>query len=99
MSAARDLLMEAACQAQTARNTGPGHDNATDIGNNNDKHRVRPLFGRTLHSKALELYAAALEIDSVDARPEQHLIAMRLCTSWPDLRARDPHTLRPACTL
>ncbi|MEU0388646.1 NACHT domain-containing protein [Streptomyces chartreusis] len=90
VSAARDLLMEAAYQAQTVRDTGPDND---------DKHRVRPLFGRTLHSKALELYAAALEIDSVDAQPEQHLIAMRLCTSWPDLRARDAHTLRTAKAL
>jgi hypothetical protein len=90
VSAARNLLMEAACQAQTVRNAGQDND---------DKHHVRPLFGRTLHCKALELYAAALEIDSVDARPEQHLIAMRLCTSWPDLRARDPHTLRTAKAL
>ncbi|MEU6911742.1 NACHT domain-containing protein [Streptomyces olindensis] len=91
VSAARDLLMEAACQAQTVRDTCPD--------TNDDKHEPRPLFGRTLHSKALELYAAALEIDSVDAEPEQHLIAMRLCTAWPDLRARDPHTLRTAKAL
>ncbi|MFJ4541370.1 NACHT domain-containing protein [Streptomyces tibetensis] len=90
VSAARDLLMEAACQAQTVRTSG--HDN-------DDKQEVRPLFGRTLHSKALELYAAALDIDSVDAQPEQHLIAMRLCTSWPELRARDPHTLQTAKAL
>ncbi|MEU1320591.1 NACHT domain-containing protein [Streptomyces tibetensis] len=90
VSAARDLLMEAACQAQSVRNCGQGND---------DRQEVRPLFGRTLHSKALELYAAALEIDSVDAEPEQHLIAMRLCTSWPELRARDPHTLQTAKAL
>ncbi|MFF7377045.1 NACHT domain-containing protein [Streptomyces massasporeus] len=90
VSAARDLLMQAACQAQMIRNSGQDND---------DKPEVRPLFGRTLHSKALELYAAALEIDSVDAEPEQHLIAMRLCTSWPDLRARDPHTLQTAKAL
>ncbi|MFF7721775.1 NACHT domain-containing protein [Streptomyces luteogriseus] len=90
VSAARDLLMKAACQAQTVRVSG--HDN-------DDRQEARPLFGRTLHSKALELYAAALEIDSVDAEPEQHLIAMRLCTSWPELRARDPHTLQTAKAL
>jgi hypothetical protein len=90
VSAARDLLMEAACQAQSVRNHGQGND---------DRQEVRPPFGRTLHSKALELYAAALEIDSVDAEPEQHLIAMRLCTSWPELRARDPHTLQTAKAL
>ncbi|MFE6520775.1 NACHT domain-containing protein [Streptomyces sp. NPDC057794] len=87
VSATRDLLLEAACQAQTVLDSHRHDDGA------------RPFLGRTLHSKALELYAAALEIDSVDAEPEQHLIAMRLCTSWPDLRARDPHTLRTAKAL
>ncbi|MFB7927814.1 NACHT domain-containing protein [Streptomyces sp. NPDC056039] len=90
VSAARDLLLEAACQAQMVRNSDQ------DSG---DKQAARPLFGRTLHSKALELYAAALEIDSVDAEPKQHDIAGRLCASWPDLRARDPHTLRTTKTL
>ncbi|OEJ28636.1 hypothetical protein AR457_33470 [Streptomyces agglomeratus] len=68
-------------------------------GRSAELHRVpdaRQLSIRTLHAKALELYAAALEIDSVDAEPQQHLIAMRLATAWPDLRARDPHTLRVA---
>ncbi|MFB6961488.1 NACHT domain-containing protein [Streptomyces sp. NPDC056309] len=88
VSTARDLLMKAACQAQTGMNV-----------KDEERQGTGPLFGRTLHSKVLELYAAALEIDSVDAEPQQHLIAMRLVTSWPDLRARDPHTLRTAKAL
>lgn len=88
VSTARDLLVNAACRAHTV--TGV---------NDEEKQGVMPLYGRTLHSKALQLYAAALDIDSVDAEPQQRLIAMRLCTSWPDLRARDPHTLRTAKAL
>ncbi|MFF9094487.1 hypothetical protein ACF1AX_15360 [Streptomyces sp. NPDC014802] len=57
------------------------------------------VFRRTLHTKALQLYATALQIDSVDAEPQQHRIAMELTTSWPDLRARDPHTLSVTKTL
>ncbi|MFF9242608.1 hypothetical protein ACF1AL_27605 [Streptomyces sp. NPDC014801] len=35
----------------------------------------------------------------MDAEPQQHRIAMELTTSWPDLRARDPHTLSVTKTL
>ncbi|MGW7052278.1 hypothetical protein [Streptomyces sp. NPDC054887] len=97
VSTARDLLLKAACQAQTTGERRPESSRACGAqGPAADAHR---LFGRTLHAKALELYAAALEIDCVDAEPKQHLIAMRLATSWPDLRARDPHTLRAAKSL
>ncbi|WP_431040614.1 NACHT domain-containing protein [Streptomyces sp. P1-3] len=97
VSAARDLLLRAACRAQTVSGDQPGPpDGQTSGARTSD---VRRLFGRTLHTKALELYAAALEIDSADAEPQQHLIAMQLATSWPDLRARDPRTLRTAKAL
>lgn len=88
MSAARDLLWNAACRAQTVM--------AID---DEQTPRAGPLVGRTLHSKALELYAAALEIDSLDAEPQQQRIAWQLFTSWQDLRARDPNTLRAAKAL
>ncbi|MBT2489699.1 NACHT domain-containing protein [Streptomyces sp. ISL-96] len=98
VSAARDLLLNAACQAEMDRD-----HRAIPPGLHAPEGRVsdaaQRLVGRTLHAKALELYAAALEIDSVDAVPQQHLIAMRLATAWPDLRARDPHTLRVAKAL
>ncbi|MDX2605744.1 NACHT domain-containing protein [Streptomyces caniscabiei] len=143
VSAARDLLVQAACKAQMnsreqasrpgsppARPAGAdgrtAHESTRDTPDRSTgaEERTRAsgerpaeaqepaqqlsgrhtldaqrLCGRTLHAKALELYAAALEIDSVDAEPQQHLIAMRLATSWPDLRARDPHTLRVAKAL
>jgi hypothetical protein len=86
VSAARDLLMRAACRAQ--------YDTA---GRQNDRHHdpadPQHLFIRTLHAKALQMYTAALEIDTVEAQPQQQRIAMELAMSWPELRARDPHTL------
>lgn len=97
-STARDLLIDAACRAQTAAGRPPepqGDGQVPGAGS----ARVRAVFGRTLHTNALELYAAALDIDSVDAEPQQHLIAMQLCTIWPDLLARDPHTLQAAKAL
>ncbi|MET9800128.1 hypothetical protein [Streptomyces sp. NPDC006368] len=102
VSAARDLLVRAACKAQmAAREDAPDSPGGPEPHGRSPEFQgaapdARRLFGRTLHAKALELYAAALEIDSVDAEPQQHLIAMRLATAWPDLRARDPHTLRVA---
>ncbi|MFF0087903.1 NACHT domain-containing protein [Streptomyces canus] len=88
VSAARELLWNAAGRAQTVKE-----------GDGEGMPRVGPLVGRTLHSKALELYAAALEVDSLDAEPQQQRIAWQLFTSWQDLRARDPHTLRAAKAL
>ncbi|WP_078606891.1 NACHT domain-containing protein [Streptomyces flavidovirens] len=102
VSAARDLLVRAACKAQmaTGEDTPDSGESTEPQGRTSERQGQAPdarqLSGRTLHAKALELYAAALEIDSVDAEPQQHLIAMRLTTAWPDLRARDPHTLRVA---
>jgi hypothetical protein len=86
VSAARDLLMRAACHAQceTAERPDDRHRDPAD-----PKH----LFIRTLHAKALQMYTAALEIDSVEAQPQQQRIAMELAMAWPELRDRDPHTL------
>jgi hypothetical protein len=100
VSAARDLLLNAACRAQTTmgeRLGSPGDGQVPSAGDSSAQPRA--VFGRTLHTNALELYAAALDIDSIDAEPQQHLIAMRLCTSWSDLLARDPHTLQAAKAL
>ncbi|WP_329335918.1 hypothetical protein OG252_12475 [Streptomyces sp. NBC_01352] len=99
VAAARDLLLNAACRAQMARGDLPESPDEQAVGAGDAAARTQAFFGRTLHTNALELYAAALEIDSMDARPQQHSIAMRLCTSWPDLRARDPRTLRVAKSL
>ena len=91
VSAARDLLLDAAHRAESSPESRARVPGAP-------VHDGHFLLGRSLHTKALELYAAALEIDCVDDEPEQHLIAMRLCTAWPDLRARDPLAMRAAKT-
>lgn len=100
VSAARDLLLNAACRAQTTGGEPPETPGDGQVAGAGDaSERARAIFGRALHTNALELYAAALDIDSVDAEPQQHLIMMRLCASWPDLLARDPHTLQAAKAL
>ncbi|MFI8232449.1 hypothetical protein ACIGDI_26785 [Streptomyces sp. NPDC085900] len=109
VSASRDLLLSAACRAQWCGGDRPADDStAAPHGVHPDGHPdgARPgqadpwcLFARTLHTKALQLYTAALEIDSVDAEPRQGEIAEKLRTSWPDLRARDPKSLSGAKTL
>jgi hypothetical protein len=100
VSAARDLLLNAACRAQTSGSEPPGSVSDGQVpGAVDASAHARVAFGRVLHTNALELYAAALDIDSTDAEPRQHLIAMRLCASWPDLLARDPHTLEAAKAL
>lgn len=89
VSATRELLLNAACLAQ--------HDKAGGsdaVGR--DRADPQAVFGRVLHTKALQLYTAAIEVDSIDAEPQQHRIAMELATYWPDLSARDPNTLAVA---
>ncbi|NYI07690.1 NACHT domain-containing protein [Allostreptomyces psammosilenae] len=91
VAASRDLLLEAARQtreppADSAGRRTPGPAACAAEAD------ALPL-GRGSPTKVLELYTAALEIDSVDAHPRQHAIAMELCAYWPDLRAGDPHTL------
>jgi hypothetical protein len=46
--------------------------------------------------KALDLYAAALEIDSAGKAPVHDTIAAELEKRWPDMRARDPRTFEEA---
>jgi NACHT domain len=100
VSAARDLLLNAACRVQTSGGEPPGSVGDGQVpGAESASAHARVVFGRALHTKALELYAAALDIDSTDTDPQQHLIMMRLCASWPDLLARDPHTLQAAKAL
>lgn len=99
VSASRDLLLNAASRAQTATTGQPGSPHEGPPPGGEAAAHAPAVFGRTLHTNALELYAAALDIDSVEAEPQQHLIAMRLCTVWPDLLARDPHTLQAAKAL
>jgi hypothetical protein len=44
-------------------------------------------------NKVLDIYAAALEVDSVAAEPEHATIAAELGSRWPRIHAQDPRTL------
>jgi NACHT domain len=46
--------------------------------------------------KAVDLYATALEIDSLDRAPQHWAIAEEIMKKWPNLVARDPRTLEHA---
>jgi NACHT domain len=68
-----------------------------------DAHPTRPLqkvlveaAGRRDDVKALDLYAAALEIDSVDQTPTHADIVKQLREHWPMISARDERTLEEA---
>ena len=52
--------------------------------------------GKRSDVKALNLYAAALEIDSVSEAPAHETIANKLQERWPELRDRDIRTLEDA---
>jgi hypothetical protein len=52
--------------------------------------------GHRTDVKALDLYAAALEIDSVDPAPRQAAIASRLQAQWLRVSSRDQRTLEEA---
>ncbi|AUG75533.1 hypothetical protein CFP65_0571 [Kitasatospora sp. MMS16-BH015] len=52
--------------------------------------------GQVSHAKLLDLYGAALDIDSVDRRPRPGPVVEALVKAWPRLRERDPRRLRAA---
>jgi hypothetical protein len=54
------------------------------------------VAGKRTDAKSLNLYATALEIDSVDLEPRHQSIAAQLRENWQDLAERDPRTLEHA---
>ena len=48
------------------------------------------------NSKALDLYATALEIDSVDTTPEHQDLADEIVGNWQKPKEQDPRTLEHA---
>jgi hypothetical protein len=57
---------------------------------------LRKAAGERLGAKVLDLYATALEIDSVDPAPEHQAIATEIAANWQKQVERDPRTLEPA---
>jgi hypothetical protein len=93
------LVMHSRAKARAAR---PQPSTAVLI-ETDEPGRRRPLRDLLLDAakardevKALDLYAAALEIDSVDDAPTHAAIATGLADQWPRFWARDQRTLEDA---
>jgi hypothetical protein len=77
-------------------NGGTGRTAITEL----DGGRLRDILveaaARRYDVKALDLYTAALEIDSIDEAPAHVGIAEKLRRHWPDISGRDELTLKEA---
>jgi hypothetical protein len=84
---AQELRSNAATRARTGRRGGSGR-----------RHRelLRQAARHRSDVKALNLYAAALEVDSSDGAPAHQAIAEELQASCRDISARDRRTLEEA---
>jgi hypothetical protein len=91
------LVLHSRAEARSARPT-TASARATRNGGARRVHRDllrQAARGRT-GVKALDLYAAALEIDSVDDAPVHRAIAEDLQQDWPTISAQDVRTLEEA---
>jgi hypothetical protein len=82
------LIMRSRAWPQNPRPDGPDERTVQRLLCDVARHRA--------DAKALDLYAAALQIDCVDTRPAHADIAGTLEKSWPDIWARDQRTLEEA---
>jgi NACHT domain len=57
---------------------------------------LRHAAGKRTDAKALDLYATALEIDSVNPAPQHQDIAKEILANWQNQAERDPRTLQHA---
>jgi hypothetical protein len=98
----RELLMALVMRSRVNAGTVPA-DGVTQVETaprpgTSERWREELLAAAAKRSdvKALNLYAAALEIDSVSESPVHETIANKLQERWPDLRDRDIRTLEDA---
>ena len=93
------LVMHSRAKAREAR-PRPSTQVLIETGNDGAERPLRDLLVEAAASrddvKALDLYAAALEIDSVDDAPAHPSIAAKLAAQWPRFWARDQRTLEDA---
>ena len=68
----------------------------TDTGRRPLRDLLAEVAGRSDDVKALDLYAAALEIDSIDTAPAHRTIATKVAGQWPRFWSRDQRTLEEA---
>jgi len=91
------LVLHSRAEARSARPT-TASARATRNGGARRVHRdlLRQAARDRTGVKALDLYAAALEIDSVDDAPVHRAIAEDLQQDWPTISAQDVRTLEEA---
>jgi hypothetical protein len=92
------LVLHSRAEARELRSKAATRPRAARRGGNRRRHRelLREAASHRTDVKALNLYAAALEIDSADDAPAHHAIAEELQARWRDLSARDLRTLEEA---
>ncbi len=94
------LVMHSRARLQTPRSDGAARGSRLAAqpgaaGRTPQEFLCREASRRT-DAKALDLYAAALQIDSVEKQPAHSDIAEKLEEKWPDIRAKDQRTLEEA---
>ena len=94
------LVMHSRAKARAAR---PRPSTRVVISANTEGTETQPLRDVLIQAaegrddvKALDLYAAAVQIDSIDSAPAHSRIATKLVKQWPQFWARDQRTLEDA---
>lgn len=94
------LVMHSRAKVRQARQNGAAGVRITMAGPDETRRPLQDVLVETAGGrddvKALDLYAAALEIDSVDETPTHAEIAKQLGEHWPRISARDERTLEEA---
>ena len=103
-SAGREFLIALVMRSRAKLRDSRSGEAATHSRRAGRQGRVEPDFARLLCEeargrsdvKALNLYAAALQIDCVEKEPRHDAIAAELAEKWPEIWARDQRTLEEA---
>jgi hypothetical protein len=94
------LVMHSRAKVRQARQDGAAGVRITVAEPDEPRRPLQDVLAATAGGrddvKALDLYAAALEIDSVDEAPTHADIAKQLREHWPRISARDERTLEEA---
>jgi hypothetical protein len=94
------LVMQSRANIRDAHLKGAKHVHPSTAGSSAEDRRLQDLLREAAWGRddvrALDLYAAALEIDSVAKDPSHRAIAEQLQQHWPSIWARDFRTLESA---
>jgi hypothetical protein len=94
------LVLHSRAVAKEARSRGPEAASASSSNSPDIPIDLRALLrgaaSKHSNSKVLDLYATALEIDSVDPAPEHQDLADEIVENWQKPKEQDPRTLEHA---